>query len=184
MKTDSDNDAEPPAQNRTLEIAQKLQTPLSDAQRLYYSGAQDFHQGKYDSPYFQQLLALPKTEQGEWRLATLYSLARGGFDAAGDDLDLIINKGGFNQQIAEQAVQRYLQIIEEVRSGAADPELLSLASLGQLGHYYLRKGNIAAAVKIYAQQAAQGSPSGKTSLRMISLYITRGEKFITAGVGY
>ena len=29
MKTDSDNDAEPPAQNRTLEIAQKLQTPLS-----------------------------------------------------------------------------------------------------------------------------------------------------------
>ena len=173
MKTDSDNDAEPPAQNRTLEIAQKLQTPLSDAQRLYYSGAQDFHQGKYDSPYFQQLLALPKTEQGEWRLATLYSLARGGFDAAGDDLDLIINKGGFNQQIAEQAVQRYLQIIEEVRSGAADPEQLSLASLGQLGHYYLRKGNIAAAVKIYAQQAAQGSPSGKTSLRMISLYITR-----------
>lgn len=172
-KTDSDDDAEPPAQNRTLEIAQKLQTPLSDAQRLYYSGAQDFHQGKYDSPYFQQLLALPKTEQGEWRLATLYSLARGGFDAAGDDLDLIINKGGFNQQIAEQAVQRYLQIIEEVRSGAADPELLSLASLGQLGHYYLRKGNIAAAVKIYAQQAAQGSPSGKTSLRMISLYITR-----------
>ncbi|EAA8481018.1 hypothetical protein AXS89_27655, partial [Salmonella enterica subsp. enterica] len=157
--TQTDNDAEPPVQNRALE--------------LYYSGAKDFHQGKYDSPYFHQLLALPKTEQGEWRLAALYSLARGGFDATDDDLDLIINKGGFNQQLAEQALQRYQQIIEEVRSGAADPELLSLASLGQIGHYYLRKGDVAAAVKIYARQAAQGSPSGKASLRMISLYLTR-----------
>lgn len=76
-QANTDDDAEPPAQNRILEITQKLQKPLSKAQRLYYSGAKDFHQGKYDSPYFQQLLALPKTEQGEWRLATLYSLARG-----------------------------------------------------------------------------------------------------------
>ncbi|EGI4458411.1 hypothetical protein IGF11_000711 [Escherichia coli] len=172
-QTNTDDDAEPPVQNRSLEIEQKLQQPLSNAQRLYYSGAKDFHQGKYDSPYFQQLLALPKTEQGEWRLAALYSLARGGFDATDDDLDLIINKGGFNQVLAEQAIQRYQQIIEEVRSGEADPELLSLASLGQIGHYYLRKGDVAAAVKIYARQAAQGSPTGKTSLRMISLYITR-----------
>lgn len=157
--TQTDNDAEPPVQNRALE--------------LYYSGAKDFHQGKYDSPYFHQLLALPKTEQGEWRLAALYSLARGGFDASDDELDLIINKGGFNQQLAEQAIQRYQQIIEEVRNGAADPELLSLASLGQIGHYYLKKGDVAAAVKMYARQAAQGSPSGKASLRMISLYITR-----------
>ncbi|MXE66289.1 hypothetical protein FQ033_26460, partial [Escherichia coli] len=72
-----------------------------------------------------------------------------------------------------QAIQRYQQIIEEVRNGAADPELLSLASLGQIGHYYLSKGDVAAAVKMYARQAAQGSPSGKASLRMISLYITR-----------
>ncbi|EGI3990722.1 tetratricopeptide repeat protein [Escherichia coli] len=169
----TDDDAEPPVQNRSLEIAQKLQKPLSDAQWLYYSGAKDFHQGKYDSPYFQQLLALPKTEQGEWRLAALYSLARGGFDATDDNLDLIINKGGFNQEIAEQAIQRYQQIIEEVRNGVADPEQLSLASLGQIGHYYLKKGDVAAAVKIYARQAAQGSPSGKASLRMISLYLTR-----------
>lgn len=172
-QANTDDDAEPPAQNRILEITQKLQKPLSKAQRLYYSGAKDFHQGKYDSPYFQQLLALPKTEQGEWRLATLYSLARGGFDATDDNLDLIINKGGFNQELAEQAIQRYQQIIEEVRNGAADPELLSLASLGQIGHYYLKKGDVAAAVKMYARQAAQGSPSGKASLRMISLYITR-----------
>ncbi|MCL0916073.1 hypothetical protein LWR84_09825 [Escherichia coli] len=60
-----------------------------------------------------------------------------------------------------------------MRNGAADPELLSLASLGQIGHYYLKKGDVAAAVKMYARQAAQGSPSGKASLRMISLYITR-----------
>lgn len=68
-----------------------------------------------------------------------YIVWQGGFDASDDDLDLIINKGGFNQELAEQAIQRYQQIIEEVRNGAADPELLSLASLGQIGHYYLKK---------------------------------------------
>jgi hypothetical protein len=51
-----------------------------------------------------------------------------------------------------------------VAGGAADPLGLAVASYGEEALIHRKRGNTAAAVKLYAEQAAQGSPSGRASL--------------------
>ncbi|MEO3988828.1 hypothetical protein [Pseudocitrobacter cyperus] len=167
-------------EKRKLEIEARLQTPLPVVERLYYLGARDYYNRVYDSPWFRQLLALPKTEQGQWRLKTLYTLARDEFDATDDGFFYDQNghgpSTGLNAQLLK-GIALYQQIIDEVRNGEPDPEQLSIASLGQLGLMKLRNAEIGAAIQYYAQQAAQGSSSGKASLRRISRYLTTESHF-------
>ncbi|UGS40688.1 hypothetical protein G163CM_13870 [Pseudocitrobacter corydidari] len=163
---------------RKLEIEVKLQTPLPIAERLYYLGARDFYHGVYDSPWFHQLLALPRPEQGKWRLKALYTMARDVFDSGeGSDYELQYDTMVYMSDESWKSIKLYQQVIDEVRNGEPDPEELSIASLGQLGFYSLNKADLPSAIKFYAQQAAQGSYSGKDSLRSISRYLTKQSNF-------
>ncbi|TLJ02995.1 hypothetical protein [Escherichia sp. E4385] len=163
-------------EKRLQEIAEKLKTKLPTAERLYYLGAIDFYHFIYDSPWFDKLLALPKSEQGEWRLKAMYTQARKIFDSGEND-ELAYNTGAYHSEESIKGIKLYQQIIEEVRNGEPDPEQLSLASLGQLGFYRLNKADMNGAITYYAQQAAQGSPVGKISLRRIALYLTNEKNF-------
>ncbi len=163
-------------EKRQREIADKLKTTLPTAERLYYLGAIDFYHFVYDSPWFDKLLALPKNEQGEWRLKAMYTQARKTFEP-GEYGELPYNTGVYISEESIKGIKLYQQIIEEVRNGEPDPEQLSLASLGQLGFYRLNKGDMSEAITLYAQQAAQGSPVGKVSLRRIALYLTKEKNF-------
>ncbi|MEH9314727.1 hypothetical protein RAE90_29190, partial [Klebsiella pneumoniae] len=112
--------------------------------------------------YFRQLLALPVEQQGEWGLKARYSLAR---DLMRDyPLTDSRSSHGSEQELRE-AFDLYQQIIDAVREGQQDPELLSLASLGQQGRIKHWQSDPIAAAHLYARQAAQGSPSGSLSLR-------------------
>lgn len=167
-------------EKRILEIEVKLQTPLPTAERLYYLSARDYYNRVYNSPWFHQLLALPKIEQREWRLKTLYTLARDEFDSSDDGFFSYEHGYEPSTEPSEQmikAIKLYQQIIDEVRNGEPDPDQLSIASLGQLGFIKLSNLEIGEAVQYYAQQAVQGSPSGKASLRRISLYLTKESHF-------
>lgn len=165
---------------RVAEIAAKLQTALPPAERYYYLGARDFYNGSGQTQSgFTQLLALPKAAQGEWRLKALYSLARQNYDVheGEDSIASIYHSFGYDADAATEGIRRYQQVIDEVLAGEPDPERLSLASLGQLGFYQLNSGNMSGAIKLYAQQAAQGVPGGEVSLRRISLFLTNEENF-------
>lgn len=163
---------------RKMEIEVKLQTSLPIAERLYYLGARDFYHGVYDSPWFHQLLALPRPEQGKWRLKALYTMARDVFDSGeGSDYELQYDTMVYMSDESWKSIKLYQQVIDEVRNGEPDPEELSIASLGQLGFYSLNKADFPSAITFYAQQAAQGSYSGKNSLRSISRYLTKQSNF-------
>ncbi len=63
-----------------------------------------------------------------------------------------------SEQELREAFDLYQQIIDAVREGQQDPELLSLASLGQQGRIKHWQSDPIAAAHLYARQAAQGSP--------------------------
>ena len=115
----------------SLAAAEKMAADLPTASRLYVLGAVAF--AERDSrarDYFRQLLALPMEQQGEWGLKARYSLAR---DLMRDyPLTDSRSSHGSEQELRE-AFDLYQQIIDAVREGQQDPELLSLASLGQQG---------------------------------------------------
>ena len=71
----------------------------------------------------------------------------------------------------EQALAAFQQVIERVKSGAADPDQLALSSLGQQARIHLWLGDVAPAAHLYAQQAAQGDPSGGQSLQYVSSFL-------------
>lgn len=70
----------------------------------------------------------------------------------------------------EQALAAFQQVINRVKSGAADPDQLALSSLGQQARIHLWLGDVAPAAHLYAQQAAQGDPSGGQSLQYVSSF--------------
>lgn len=129
---------------------------LPTASRLYLLGAVAFtERDSRARDYFRQLLALPVEQQGEWGLKARYSLAR---DLMRDyPLTDSRSSHGSEQELRE-AFDLYQQIIDAVREGQQDPELLSLASLGQQGRIKHWQSDPIAAAHLYARQAAQGSP--------------------------
>ncbi len=170
--TSADKPAAPTAQDLLLKeirasgslaAPEKMAADLPTASRLYVLGAVAF--AERDSrarDYFRQLLALPVEQQGEWGLKARYSLAR---DLMRDyPLTDSRSSHGSEQELRE-AFDLYQQIIDAVREGQQDPELLSLASLGQQGRIKHWQSDPIAAAHLYARQAAQGSPSGSLSLR-------------------
>ncbi len=149
---------------------------LSDAARLYTLGAVAFAaEDPRAAEYFQQVLALSAAEQGEWGLRAQYSLGR----VLMNDHGTPENESGSTVAAAthpektqlEQAQTAFQQVIDRVKGGAADPDQLALSSLGQQARIHLWLGEVAPAVQLYAQQAAQGDADGGLSLQYISSYL-------------
>ncbi|TYR91911.1 hypothetical protein FYK38_04255, partial [Serratia marcescens] len=162
---------------KTVEEADAVNTQgLSNAARLYQLGAVAF--ASHDpraTEYFQQVLKLPAAEQGDWGLRAQYSLGR----VLMNDHGTPMNESDEAAPAAnhppkaelEQALAAFQQVIERVKSGAADPDQLALSSLGQQARIHLWLGDVAPAAHLYAQQAAQGDPSGGQSLQYVSSFL-------------
>lgn len=175
----------------SVEAAEKMAADLPIASRLYVLGAVAF--STYDSrarDYFRQVLALPAEQQDQWGLKARYSLARdlmGDYPAprseSGYPLSSKDNSHG-NEQELREAFELYQQIINAVRNGQEDPEQLSLASLGQQGRIKHWQSEPLAAAHLYAQQAAQGSPTGSLSLRYTADILSHpeNENFLQPGI--
>lgn len=175
----------------SVEAAEKMAADLPIASRLYVLGAVAF--STYDSrarDYFRQVIALPAEQQGQWGLKARYSLARdlmGDYPAPrsenGYPLSSKDNSHG-NEQELREAFELYQQIIDAVRNGQEDPEQLSLASLGQQGRIKHWQSEPLAAAHLYAQQAAQGSPTGSLSLRYTADILSHpeNENFLQPGI--
>lgn len=168
---------------KTVEEADAVNTQgLSDAARLYQLGAVAFvGMDPRAAEYFQQVLALPAAQQGDWGLRAQYSLGR----VLMDDHGTPENESGAPVQAVkrpanpqlEQALAAFQQVIDRVKTGTADPDQLALSSLGQQARIQLWLGNIAPAAQLYAQQAAQGDQNGGLSLQYVSSYLVNPEHF-------
>lgn len=170
------------AQMRTAHTVEQADTVnsqgLSNAAHLYTLGAVAFAAQDPRAPeYFQQVLALPVTEQGEWGLRAQYSLGRVFMnDYARPESQSSSTASSLPHPKAAQLAQAtasFQQVIDKVKAGAADPDQLALSSLGQQARIHLWLGEIAPAVQLYAQQAAQGDPQGGLSLQYISSYLVQ-----------
>ncbi len=120
----------------------------------YTAGAVAWHQGARDpaQAYFRAVLALPAAERplrGVWAsYMDARSLALNG-DVAGADA-------------------AFARTREWVAAGAADPFGLAVASFGEQARARLDSGDPAGAVQLYAEQAAHGSRSGRSSLLFVA----------------
>ncbi|HCB1498929.1 TPA: hypothetical protein MYO83_001763 [Klebsiella michiganensis] len=175
----------------SVEAAEKMAEGLPTASRFYVLGAIAFTQRDSRArDYFRQVLTLPTEQQGQWGLKARYSLAR---DLMGDypvrrsesgyPLSSNDNSHG-NEQELREAFELYQQIIDAVRNGQEDPEQLSLASLGQQGRIKHWQSEPLAAAHLYARQAAQGSPTGRLSLRYTADILSHpeNENFLQPGI--
>lgn len=162
---------------QTVEEADAVNTQgLSNAARLYTLGAVAFAaQDPRASAYFQQVLALPAAEQGDWGLRAQYSLGRVLMDDHGtpesETRSPALSVKHSDKALLEQAQAAFQQVIDKVKGGVADPDQLALSSLGQQARIHLWLGEIVPATQLYAQQAAQGDTNGGLSLQYISSYL-------------
>ena len=119
----------------------------------YTAGAVAWQKGDVERArsLFQQVVQLPaeqRTLRGVW---ASYMLGRA---------------LALNGQSA-QAIAAFEQTRVWVQNGAADPDGLAVASLGEQARIELAAGRLAAAVRLYAEQAAHGSTSGNNSLLFV-----------------
>jgi hypothetical protein len=105
------------------------------------------------SAHFERVLALPTMQRTRRGLWAQYMLGRA-LLASGD---------------TDGAIASFEVVREHALIGAADPLGLAVASFGEQARIQWHHGNVAAAVKTYATQAAHGSRSGRASL----LFVTR-----------
>ncbi|WON77172.1 hypothetical protein [Serratia sp. UGAL515B_01] len=162
---------------RTVEAADSVNTQgMTHAAHLYTLGAVAFAvQDPRTETYFQQVLALPVAEQGDWGLRAQYSIGRllmGDYGTAKNESDApkTTIKHPEKTQL-DRAMAAFQQVIDQVKSGTADPDQLALSSLGQQARIHFWQGEIAQAVKLYAQQAAQGDADGGLSLQYVASYL-------------
>jgi cellulose synthase operon protein C len=127
--------------------------------RLYFAGAAAF--AKEGAPAaaqrFHELLALPAAERTHYGLWAQYMLGR----------------AAYAQKRYAEAAQAFADVRTLVTQGAEDPLGVAAASLGDEARTHLDAGEDAAAVALYAQQAAIGSPSGLDSLLFVARAIVR-----------
>ncbi|AHG20477.1 hypothetical protein Z042_13190 [Chania multitudinisentens RB-25] len=167
--------------SKTIEEANAVDTQgLPEAARLYTLGAVAFAaEDPRATEYFQQVLDLPAAEQGDWRLRALYSLGRIEMDDRGTPENTYGSTAPAVQHPEkaqlDKAITTFQQVIDQVKSGAADPDQLALSSLGQQARIHLWQGEIAQAARLYAQQAAQGDSDGSLSLQYVSSYLINPE---------
>src|SRR5580765_2369177 len=123
---------------------------LPEAARRYLAGAVAWskHDVAEAQRRFNGVLELPAGERAHYGSWAQYMLAK---IADGD-----------------AAAPLHAALREEVAKGAGDPYGLAAASLGEDARQHLQKGDDAAAIALYAQQAAAGSRSGRDSLLQIA----------------
>lgn len=126
---------------------------------LYTAGALAFGQGDHETAleYFREVSALPaaeRTHRGLWA-----SYMEGRVLALGGDL-----VGG---------VEAFERTRTLAREGAADPLGLAVASLGEQARMLREAGDLASAVRLYAEQAAYGSDSGRNSLLFVARAVVK-----------
>lgn len=120
---------------------------------LYTAGALAFGQGDHETAleYFREVSALPAAERSHRGLWASYMEGR--VLALGGDL-----VGG---------VEAFERTRTLAREGAADPAGLAVASYGEQARMLREAGDVAGAVRLYAEQAAHGSTSGRNSLLFV-----------------
>lgn len=121
---------------------------------LYTAGALAFGQGDHETAleYFREVSALPaaeRTHRGLWA-----SYMEGRVLALSGDV-----VGG---------VEAFERTRTLAREGAADPLGLAVASYGEQARMLREAGDVAGAVRLYAEQAAYGSGSGRNSLLFVA----------------
>ncbi|MFZ1872344.1 MAG: hypothetical protein WAU54_06100 [Chania sp.] len=163
--------------SKTVEQASAVDAQaISNAARLYTLGAVAFAaEDPRAAEYFQQVLALPAADRGDWGLRAQYSLGRLWMNDHGtpenvDGSATPVVKHPEKAQL-DKAIAAFQQVIDQVKNGEADPDQLALSSLGQQARIHLWQGEMTAAVQLYAQQAAQGDSDGGLSLQYISSYL-------------
>lgn len=140
---------------------------LPEDVRLYAAGARAFHVGDYDiaRARFDAVLALAPDQQklrGVWA-----RYMRGRLNRMAADGGAGVGQAEMDAAFAAAAAD-YQAVRTAVATGAADTLGLAIASYGEEAALHLARGDIAAAVRLYAEQAAQGSASGRASLLFIA----------------
>jgi len=120
----------------------------------YTLGAMAFKRGDHAEAiaHFKAVLALTPPERPRRGLWARYMLGRANV-ASGD---------------TDAAVAAFATVRERVLEGGADPQGLAVASFGEQARIAWHRGAIAPAVKLYAEQAARGSPGGGASLLFVA----------------
>lgn len=153
---------------------------LSAAARQYTLGAVAFAaRDPRAADYFQQVLALPDSEQRAWGLRARYSLGRLLMNDYGtpEDADTSATPPRPDPAQLRQALAAFQQVIDRVKSGSDDPDQLALSSLGQQARIHFWLGDIGRAAHLYAQQAAQGDAQGGRSLQYVASYLVDPQHF-------
>ncbi|ELY3084762.1 hypothetical protein SME02_001759 [Klebsiella aerogenes] len=168
----------------SVEAAEKMTANLPAAERLYTLGAVAYDSDReLAREYFRQLLALPAERQGEWGLKALFALGQDLIQenplASLSDLEALPDTRdieGSRDESAE-AFALFQQIIDAVRNGQDDPQLLSLASLGQQARIASESETDAFIdeAHFYARLAAQGSLSSSVRLYQVAENISHPE---------
>lgn len=155
---------------------------LSEEVRLYTAGARAFHAGEYElaQQRFAAVLALEPAQQAKRGLWARYMIGRLALNAAegGAGLD-----AAQLQAQAEAAAKAFQDVRAAAAAGASDPEGLAVASLGEEARLHLNRGDMPGAVRRYAEQAAQGSASGRASLLFLARRLFADEKELQAAMG-
>jgi hypothetical protein len=117
---------------------------------LYEAGARAFHASRWDEAgkRFQDVLALPPGERRHFSTFAAYMLGR-------------------LAESAPEAVERFAEVRALAREGFEDPLGLAVASLGEEARRHLESDD-AAAIRLYAEQAAHGSTTGQSSLLFVA----------------
>lgn len=172
------------------EEALRLGSGLDEDVKLYTAGAVDFHAEDYAAAIrrFQAVLALAADRRPHRAVWAAFMLGRTS-DKLGD---------------REAAAKAFMLTRELAVAGGFDPEGLASASFGEEARLHLQAaetitdedenlstpesalrfaGEIAKAVSLYAEQAAQGSQSGVSSLRVVAQALLAEPNWMTAAVG-
>jgi hypothetical protein len=127
---------------------------LPEALRLYTGGAIAFQHGNLADAreYFSYVLALPPERAAPRAVWAQYMLGRVALGAGHPD----------------EAEAAFAAVRDRVAHGAPDPLDLGVASLGEQARLVLARGDVAGAVALYAEQAADGSAEAVQSLRLVA----------------
>jgi hypothetical protein len=140
---------------------------LPEDARRYLAGAAAFAHGDAAEAQhrFASVLELPQAQRAHYSIWALYMRGR---SLAGND--------------PQQALTAFASVRERVAAGAEDPLGLALDSYGEEARIHLDSGEIPAAVRLYAEQAAQGSRFGEASLMRAAERVLRKRELLEGAV--
>ncbi len=141
--------------NQALTIGAELPAELRD----YTAGAVDFHRGDWTNAAarFAAVVALPAEQRQRRGVWAAYMQGR-----------IALLTGEYQSAITAFNLTR-----EFAAQGGSDPLGLAVASFGEQARAARESGDLATALRLYAEQAALGSTSGQASLVVMARQIAR-----------